>query len=183
MPIRRALVIGINYAHSDAQLNGPQKGASLFRQLLIDRFNFLGEDILLMIDDAEDSRLRPTKVNIVRQLKQLVSGAQAKDFLVFYYAGHVEQIPCKDHTEDDGKDEAILVLDSDGIEKRHGHGLITDNFLHRVLVGNLPSGVVLRAIFDACHSATLLGKLINLCSPYIDVIRNGNIRLETWCLQ
>jgi Caspase domain len=49
-------------------------------------------------------------------------------------------------------DELIVTYDND---------LIRDDELRQMLVGPLPAGVKLTAVFDSCHSASLLGE--SLC--------------------
>ncbi|KZT69122.1 hypothetical protein DAEQUDRAFT_277096 [Daedalea quercina L-15889] len=158
---KKALLIGINYSTAESALNtncveleGPHKDALGMRDLLIDIFGYKEEDVVVMVDmEGVDQRRKPTRRNMIRELRTLVRGAQPGDHFVFLYSGHSDQIPCREHTEDDGFDEVLLPMDSDGVSKNQ---LIVDNDLRKWLVDPLPPGAQLMAILDACHSGTLL---------------------------
>ncbi|KAH9932852.1 caspase domain-containing protein [Fomitopsis serialis] len=141
---KKALLIGINYSMEESSLNtecmeleGPHRDALGMKALLIENYGYREEDIVLMVDlEGVDRMRRPTQKNMMREIRALVRGAQPGDRFVFLFSGHSDQIPCRDHTEDDGFDEVLLPMDFDGKSK---HKLIVDN-----------------AILDACHSGTLL---------------------------
>ncbi|KAI0783748.1 caspase domain-containing protein [Abortiporus biennis] len=129
-----------------------------------------------MYDKAKDPRLRPTRDNILRQIDLFVEGAQEGDKFVFYYGGHGVQVVSRRMSEEDQMDEALLTLDNYGepvddndepldpemdyhdkpIYRQRLRGIIIDNELKKRLVKRLPTGSTLLAIFDACHSATML---------------------------
>ncbi|KAK0217010.1 peptidase C14, caspase domain-containing protein [Armillaria fumosa] len=92
-----------------------------------------------MLTDETDNK--PTKDNILNALSSLVKGAQTNDSLFLHYSGHGGQVPDKNGDEDDGEDE-----DS---------SLITDDEIHKILQ-SLPPGCRLTALFDSCHSGTVL---------------------------
>ncbi|TFY68176.1 hypothetical protein EVJ58_g1157 [Rhodofomes roseus] len=158
---KKALLIGINYSMEESSLNtncveleGPHKDAIGMRDLLIDKYGYKEEDVVLMVDtEGVDRARRPSRKNMIREIRALVRGAQPGDRFVFLFSGHSDQIPCRDHTEDDGFDEVLLPMDFDGKSK---HKLIVDNDLRKWLVDPLPPGAQLMAILDACHSGTLL---------------------------
>ncbi|KZT07071.1 peptidase C14 [Laetiporus sulphureus 93-53] len=159
-PRKKALLIGINY-EGNTQLYGPQQDAKSFADLLIQHFGYDAKNVVIMLDrQDEDKQMVPTEANVLRELNNLVQDARPGDHFVFYYAGHGGQIPCthllkdeKDsitsscYSEVDGQDEVIIA--ADGLS-------ILDNVLREVLVDRLPPGASLNAIFDACHSGTLL---------------------------
>ncbi|KAL1948703.1 hypothetical protein VTO73DRAFT_10509 [Trametes versicolor] len=157
-PVKRALVIGINYApvDDDASEGGTlvcaHRDAREWRELLLNTYGYRTEEITLMLD-ATDVPLerQPTKKNILHQIYKLVDGLQSGDRVVFFYAGHSRQLESKSKTEDDGFDEALVPVDHSD-----NRGLIIDNDLRRMLVDPLPDGASLTAIFDSCHSGTLL---------------------------
>ncbi|CCM05852.1 uncharacterized protein FIBRA_08088 [Fibroporia radiculosa] len=180
-PIKRALVVGINYVGKDkAELRGCHQGAKDFCGLLVDCYGYQSENVKVMLDSAEvEDSMRPRKSNLRRELKALVRDPRSYDTFVFYYAGHTAQVLCKEHTEEDGCDECkystlrtdcrhfnslispnsvIVAEDADGTEKGQGHGLIKDNDLRDILVDTLPPDPTIKliGIFDCCHSATLL---------------------------
>lgn len=83
-------------------------------------------------------------------MRWLVSGAQTHDSLFFHYSGHGGQTPDLDGDEVDGYDEVIFPVD---FQKR-GH--IVDDEMHDIMVKPLPIGCRLTAVFDSCHSGTVL---------------------------
>ncbi|KZT24796.1 hypothetical protein NEOLEDRAFT_1134442 [Neolentinus lepideus HHB14362 ss-1] len=158
---RRALLIGINYAATkDYVLEGPNADARTFKQLLKERYGYEEEDIKLMTDDDRCPKyLRPSRANIRREAANLVRGAQSGDRFVFFYAGHADQEAAVDDTdEEDGQDEEILGEDdlSDDQSSTSSEQRIRDNDLRQILVDPLPAGSSLIAIFDCCHSGTML---------------------------
>ncbi|TCD69528.1 Ca(2+)-dependent cysteine protease [Steccherinum ochraceum] len=159
-PWQKALLIGINYTRSleiegFEKLYTPQNDVQTFKQLLLDVYGFKPEDIVVMTDRAGTNiALVPTRANILREMESFVRGAQPGDSFVFMYAGHSDQVKNRTGTEDDAMDEVILPVDHQGIEKEHR--LIKDNDLKKLLVNPLPIGARLTALFDSCHSGTLL---------------------------
>ncbi|TFK39199.1 peptidase C14, caspase domain-containing protein [Crucibulum laeve] len=169
-PRRKALLIGINYS----DLKVPQVDVIQMRLVLIFFFHYRAEDIVLMSDDpSTPAYLQPTQNNILRELKAFVRHARPNDHYFFLYAGHSsqrkEEVKCvdkKDLGEQDGLDEFVMPLDSVVIvyneaEKRFDHQIIhdkviLDDLLHDYLVKPLVPGSQLTAIFDTCHSGTLL---------------------------
>jgi len=142
--------VGINYTGTDRELNGCMNDARNVRKFLIGNWGFKREDIIILTDDARDPRQLPTKANILGAMKWLVKGAKAHDSLFFHYSGHGGQTPDEDGDEVDGFDEVIFPLD-------HGRaGMITDDVMNELLVRPIPDGCRLTALFDSCHSGSIL---------------------------
>ncbi|KAJ3488283.1 hypothetical protein NLI96_g2946 [Meripilus lineatus] len=148
-PRKKALVIGIGYKdHSTTdgseaefgRLYGPHRDATNFKDMLINK-------------KGRKATLRPTRNNIMREVMNFTVGAHAGDTYVFYFCGHSGQIDTGNPTEDDGMDEVILPLDHEGLNEEK---VIFDNDLRKYLVDPLPAGARLIAVFDSCHSGTLL---------------------------
>lgn len=149
---KKALLVGICY---DNQTEGSEEFEPIptsipnvrkFKQFLQDYWGYT--DITVMTDeDGVEENLQPTTHNLEREIKALSHGAKPGDRRVFYFSGHSDQLPCKTGSEEDGMDEALVALN--GIK-------IRDNNLHKWLVKALPKGSALTAIFDCCHSGTLL---------------------------
>ena len=96
-------------------------------------------------------------------------------------SGHSGQIEDTTHDEDDGFDEFIVPADhAQRPTLRTHHKMILDNRLRKGLVDPLPVGAHLTAIFDSCHSGTMLDLDHYLCNnvyyPWMDV---GNRRHMT----
>ncbi|GMH37716.1 hypothetical protein BSKO_05589 [Bryopsis sp. KO-2023] len=150
---RRALLIGCNYERNNNQhtLQGCVEDVRNMRFFLINKFGFSEEDLCVMTDDPEEGDLLPTRENILRKLDWLVEGASEGTSLVFHFAGHGIQVPSRGDDEEDGLDECIVPCDAQDV-----HDGIIDNVMNEKLVRPLAHGVVLHAIFDNCHSGTIL---------------------------
>lgn len=126
--------------------------------------------MIILTDDQHNPIMIPTKANILRALEWLVSGARPNDALFLHYSGHGGQVEDQDGDEEDGYDEVIYPVDYETA----GH--IVDDQLHHVVVKPLQAGVRLTAIFDSCHS----GSVLDL--PYIystkGVLKEPNLAAE-----
>ncbi|KAJ7912081.1 peptidase C14, caspase domain-containing protein [Mycena leptocephala] len=147
---RRALCIGINYRGQSHELRGCINDAKHVFNFLVRRGGYKAEDIVVLTDDSPYPRSQPTRKNIIDAMHWLVRDARPHDALFFHYSGHGGQTKDLDGDEVDGMDEVIYPLDY----KRHGH--IVDDEMHDIMVKPLPAGCRLTAIFDSCHSGTVL---------------------------
>ncbi|KAI0063751.1 hypothetical protein BV25DRAFT_357160 [Artomyces pyxidatus] len=152
--ICRALLIGITYGtvrcNGYEPLRGPAIDAHAMEDLLLRKYLFKKADVVVMTDEEvnQGTHLWPTRQNILKEIDRLVYGARAGDNFVFHYAGHAGQTRATvDQREEDGLDEYLIACD---------YERILNDDLRRLLVDRLPRGTRLTAIFDACHSGTLL---------------------------
>ncbi|KAG1826614.1 caspase domain-containing protein [Suillus variegatus] len=138
---KKALLIAVRSVNKKSFLKPLQhahEDAESLKCLLIDKFDYPEANVVLMKHDAEHpEHLWPSRSNILKQITKMVANATPNDQFFFYYSGHGNQVTCKHHTETDGKDEV-------------------DNKLRKVLVDPLPRGSKLFALFDSCHSETIL---------------------------
>lgn len=142
MPSKRALLIGLNYANTSHALAGCINDVHSMDELLTGHHY----TCMRMVDDGSvAARMRPTRKNLLRELRALVAAAQAGDCLVVHYSGHGTYTRDANNDEHDGRDEALCPADG---------GVITDDELRCVLVDRLPPGVQLVMILDCCHSGT-----------------------------
>ncbi|SJL15141.1 uncharacterized protein ARMOST_18626 [Armillaria ostoyae] len=111
--------------------------------LLLPENDYKARDITVLTDDTVN---KPTRKNILDALSRLFEGAKSNDSLFLHYSGHGDQIPDTNGDEVDGKDEGIESYDS---------SVIIDDDIHEML-RSLPSGCQLTALFDSCHSGTIL---------------------------
>ncbi|KJA14189.1 hypothetical protein HYPSUDRAFT_208900 [Hypholoma sublateritium FD-334 SS-4] len=112
------------------------------------------DDIVALVDDDSAAYLQLTWVDILAQMKLLV--ADARDD-----AGHADQEPTEDLDEEDGKNEVIFSCD--------GYGIL-DNVLKlkEELVEPLKSiKCKLMAVFNCCHSASLLDLPHSHCNDIV----------------
>jgi uncharacterized caspase-like protein len=118
---------------------------------------FAHHDIRIITDDNPDDL--PTKENILKAMRELVHGAQPGDSFFFYFSGHGMQIKDLEGDELDGLDECICAMDYRGDQQYQDcntPGLIVDDTMHEIMVEPLPPQCRLTAIFDCCHSGTIL---------------------------
>ncbi|KAL2313552.1 Metacaspase-1 [Schizosaccharomyces pombe] len=147
---RKALLIGINYLNTQNELQGCINDVMSTSQLLIQRYGYKQEDMVIMTDTASNQRAIPTRQNMLDAMRWLVSDAQPNDALFFHYSGHGGQTKDLDGDEVDGYDETIYPLD-------HQYaGQIIDDEMHEIMVKPLPAGCRLTALFDSCHSGGAL---------------------------
>src|SRR5271156_4659564 len=106
--------------------------------------------MVVLTDDQPNPTSLPTRANIIRACHWLVEGARPNDSLFLHFSGHGGQTEDLDGDEEDGLDETIYPVDF----KRAG--MIVDDELHDILVKPLPAGCRLTAIFDCCHSGSVL---------------------------
>ncbi|KND89139.1 Metacaspase-1A [Tolypocladium ophioglossoides CBS 100239] len=167
---RKALLIGINYLGQQGQLRGCINDVHNVSNFLCERYNYKREDMVILTDDQSNPVMQPTKANIIRAMEWLIKDAKPNDALFLHYSGHGGQTEDLDGDEDDGFDEVIYPVDF----KQAGH--IVDDEIHFRVVKPLQPGVRLTAIFDSCHSATVMDL------PYIystkGVLKEPNLAKE-----
>ena len=143
--MKRALLIGINYTGTSHELNGCINDVINIKRLLTHHFDYKDENIILLTDDTD---IKPTRKNILDLMKFLIEQTKSDDTLFVHYSGHGYYTRnYGSEYESDNRDEFICPIDDSGI---------LDDELNEILVKNLPAGAKLRAIFDCCHSGTIL---------------------------
>ena len=143
---KKALCVGINdYPFGDTNdLRGCVNDANDWSTLLQKHFDFPNVTQLLNAD--------ATKQNIIKELKNLLVGAQAGDVLVFTNASHGTYLADTDGDEPKF-DEALCPYDSDS-------NLLIDDELRELFL-NIPDGVRLTVISDSCHSGSVTRVAVN----------------------
>ncbi|CBZ51357.1 hypothetical protein NCLIV_044210 [Neospora caninum Liverpool] len=147
---RKALLIGINYRATRAELRGCVNDVYRMRTLLCAVYGFHDSSTTLvaLTDDNPNSLYRPTRNNILKAMRWLTIDNRPGDSLFFHYSGHGGRQIDRSGIEEDGYDETILPVDFDTA------GQILDDELHAFLVQPLQSGCRLTAVMDCCHSGT-----------------------------
>jgi len=147
MKKKKALCIGIN-KYKKSPLRGCVNDARAMRNILVEKFDFEPSEIRLLLDfDA-------TSVGIKKGISDLVANSNQGDSVVFFIACHGTQVGVGIEGEQDRKDEAIVPIDM------HYNSLITDNYIYENLVKPFEGKkATLTAIFDCCHSGTILRDL------------------------
>ena len=181
---KRALLVGINsYPGINAQdlktqglwyqLRGAVNDVELQRELLIHRFGFHPDDILVLTDKEA------TRQNILEQFnKHLIKWVKSPDdVVVFHYSGHGSNVIDPYHVFDDGFNGTIVPVDADlplGYPYKGGEvdditaGTI---FLLREALGRKTKNVTF--ILDSCYSgAGVRGDLIIRSRPgYAELLK------------
>ncbi|MEO0557504.1 MAG: caspase family protein [Bacteroidota bacterium] len=143
---RYAVLVGINdYPGEEEDLPSGQHDVDAMRSLLIERFGYRSDNILVLTDQ------RATRGGIQRAIETHLAQAGASGSAVFYYSGHGVQTETNHgrDVEADGRDEAIYVWADDG---EHSALILDDEI--GVWVSALATDRVL-VIADACHSGTV----------------------------
>ncbi|KAI7897524.1 caspase domain-containing protein [Cokeromyces recurvatus] len=147
---KRALLIGINYFGTSAELRGCINDVHNMKNFLITLYNFREEDMVILTDDQTNPKNIPTKQNIITAMQWLVHDSRPNDSFFFHFSGHGGRMKDYDGDEDDGYDETIYPVD-------HAiYGQIVDDMMNDIMVKPLATGCRLTAIFDSCHSGTAL---------------------------
>ena len=106
---KRAVLVGINYPGTKAELKGCHNDVARMRRCLVERFGFDESGIRVLVDDG--SGPQPTGANIRRALARLVADARPGDFLFFHYSGHGTRLPAETGQHDDTGYECIVPCD------------------------------------------------------------------------
>lgn len=151
-PIKRALLIGIDYIGTSNRLYGCVNDINVIRQHIVTKCNYSAINIRTMTDNG----FKPTKINIINAISWFVSNLQSGDTLFFHYSGHGTSITDINKDEIDGRDEGIVPLDY------ATNGLILDDWFYANLIQRVPTGVTLYGFFDCCHSGTMVDIKYNI---------------------
>jgi hypothetical protein len=150
-----ALLIGINYFGTNNELYGCINDTNSINSL-ISSYNF--QKITILTDNIEK---KPTRNNILAEFKKLLIDSKSGDVLLLFYSGHGSYILDKNNNEKTGKDQLIVPCDFNGI---------IDDELKNIIQLNLKKDVTLIALFDCCHS----GSILDLKYQYMDSLDKNN---------
>eukprot|EP00850_Spirogloea_muscicola_P012922 SM000085S23272 [mRNA] locus=s85:459863:472570:+ [translate_table: standard] len=143
---RRALLAGCNYPGTQVELKGCVNDVMAMRTLLLRRFGFSPDDVVVMID-TDRSYPQPTGANIRSALAKIARGTAPGDVVLFHFSGHGTEIPQESGMpDDDGREQCIVPTDMN---------LLTDDDF-RDIVNSVPDGVKFIVIADSCHSGGLI---------------------------
>ncbi|PHT30027.1 Metacaspase-1 [Capsicum baccatum] len=145
---KRALLCGVTFKKEKFRLKGTLHDVHSMRDLLLRKFNFSDDSILILAE--KEAYKPPTRTNILEAFRWLMADLKSGDSLVFYFSGYGLRQPDFSDDELDGFDETICPLDFST------EGMISDNAINDILVKPLIPGVTLHAFVDASHSGTVL---------------------------
>lgn len=138
----KALLIGINYQNTYNELFGCLNDVEHLKTHIEKTYLFKEVKILTEKEATFD--------NIKKYVNWLTDGCKQGDVLFMSYSGHGSNQVDKSSDEADKRDETIVPID---FSKK---GEIVDDWLRQNLVDKVPFGAKLVAIFDSCHSGTIL---------------------------
>ncbi|HEY4212640.1 MAG TPA: caspase family protein [Steroidobacteraceae bacterium] len=140
--VKRALLIGINNYKAVPHLMGSLNDVAAMRQILVTRWGFLPENVVVLTDEAA------TRAAILSALRQMVSASGPNDTVVFHYSGHGSQVQDLNGDEEDGLDETLVPWDG----RTHGVPDIVDDELDAIFAKLRTHNALI--ILDSCHSGT-----------------------------
>ena len=144
---KRALLIGINYIGTANQLRGCINDVTNMRNMLIAHYHYLPENIVVLRDDdSSDSRLKPTRANILTNLRHIISMSSQSSEIWVHYSGHGSSIRDMNGDEASGMDSVITPLD---YQKT---GPISDDTIFNIIRTSVCPTIVM---FDSCNSGTV----------------------------
>ena len=154
-----ALLVGVsNYPNLDQkfQLSGPDNDVKLMGAVL-QKLQVKQQDIHVLFSANKE---KPTKANIVAGLRALAAKTGPDDFVYLFFAGHGSRQPARagDIDEEDNLDEIFLPEDVGSWKDEIGtvERSITDNEIKILIDGIRANGTFVWAVFDSCHSGTML---------------------------
>jgi len=108
---RKALLIGVNYFGTRAELRGCINDVHNLYRLLTETYGWPSHSVRTLTDDGRGNGGMPTRQNITQHMQWLSDGAQAGDVLFFSFSGHGAQQEDPHGYEEDGMNETILPVD------------------------------------------------------------------------
>lgn len=171
--VKKALLIGINYKGTSAQLNGCINDVANINEFLTTQSGYVSANIRILTDDTA---VKPTRRNIEESMRWLVEGNKTGDTLVFHFSGHGTYTKDKNGDETDGKDEALCPLD---YEKA---GLILDDWISDSILVKVVENATFISFSDCCHSGTIMDLRFNyksLCEYKKGQIKRGIVYDES----
>ncbi len=136
--IKRALIVGINYAGTGHALRGCINDAHNVHKLVLEELGF--SQTKLVLEEAA------TTQGILDGLRWLVDGVKPGDVILFHFSGHGSQV--RSNIEPDGLDEIICPIDINWRDK-----VIKDDHM-KAIFDKVPNGVNVTVILDCCHSGS-----------------------------
>jgi hypothetical protein len=173
---KKAILIGINYLNTPYELSGCINDTHKINTLLT---NYGFTSINLLTDLTIN---KPTKQNILNELKNMLINSSTGDILFFYFSGHGSYTYDMKNDETDGRDEMIIRCDIQGV---------LDDDIKYILKTYMKKDVTLIGLFDSCHSGTMFDlKYCYLDSNNYDKYSendkvsecNGNVIMISGCM-
>ncbi|CVK96029.1 uncharacterized protein FMAN_13946 [Fusarium mangiferae] len=159
---RWALIIGINYYPKDRHLNGSVDDVSDIRAYLEQHSATAIHTSVLTAtvpkdhqstkDPPETPDERPTRANVLKQLRLIIDSAKPGDHVYIHFSGHGTQLPSDGNVGETGFGELGLVLYENG---EHGASYFRGRFLAQALKRMVDKGLVVTVALDCCFSGAV----------------------------
>lgn len=164
---KKALIIGINYVDTPNELSGCINDAKSIETYLREK-NFTNIKLL-----TDETPIKPTKSNILNEIKNLLKHSIKNDTLFIFYSGHGSYTLDRNEEEVDGYDELIVPID---------FNFIKDDELKTIINTYGKPNTNLIVLFDSCNSGTALDLKYQILENvnYDDITENEN-NSETPC--
>ncbi|WP_162559704.1 caspase family protein [Methylobacterium radiodurans] len=155
-------MVGINtYSNRSFDLKGCLNDIDSLKRLLVSGpYNFNVDDIESLTDTSA------TKQSILSRLDYMLGTASPGDTLIFAFSGHGTQAASQDQSESDKKDECLVPYEGTFTS------LIRDNDLHGMYNKYIDSRIKFTAIYDMCHSGTMIRELDVINDNIVEVVSN-----------
>jgi len=141
--MKYALLIGINYTGTVNELYGCINDVNNIYAFLQSSLNYT-----LFITMTDNTKIKPTKANILSAFNLLIQTVKPGDEVWVHYSGHGYLLRDKNKDEESGLDSCICPIDF------QRSGFITDDIIRTNLALRIPKGATLYIVLDACHSGT-----------------------------
>ena len=140
-----ALLIGINYYDiPDIKLNGCIDDIAKMKSMLIDAYGYERQNIIELRDDTTDDKFKPTRANILNNLKLIASRSKNLEEIWIHYSGHGTQVQFSKSSTT--LDEVIVPMDY------QTKGIISCfDLISQIQL--IKCKTIL--LFDCCHSGTV----------------------------
>jgi hypothetical protein len=175
--MKRALLIGSNYAGTPYELKGCINDVKNIKSLLL-KNNYLESNITVLTDDTP-SQL-PTRSHIMNELFKLTTLPSTELFV--YYSGHGSRVRDLNNDEKSGQDSVLAPCDFETA------GFILDDYLF-VIISKFKCKATL--LFDSCNSGTVCdlpysltytrGKLIQDTTKRVMKLSNPLVYMISGC--
>ena len=134
---------GVTGGREAFNLKGPRNDVKEMRAVIEKKYGFTE------IKTLEDQQA--TRDAILKAIDDLIARSSKGDIAFFYYAGHGSRVRNSKNGEAKGYDESIVPADLN-----LGARDIRDKELARRFLKAINKGVVLTAVFDSCHSGSIV---------------------------
>lgn len=162
---RWALMIGINYYPNDRHLHGSvddvgdvrayleqHSATAIHASVLTATVPKLAKDHQSTKDPPETAENRPTRANVLKQLRIIIDSAKAGDHVYIHFSGHGTQLPSDGNAGETGFGELGLILYENG---EHGASYFRGRYLAQALKRMVGNGLIVTVALDCCFSGAV----------------------------